>query len=309
MLNYQPDCAHTTRDVFATDIRGHTYRGFDAGDGHETILFLHGWPDNQSVFRHQYDHFRRKGYRVVRFDWIGHGASDKPSALAHYTIEALANDLAELIARRALGPVHCVAHDYGAVVAWHFVTHYASLLRSYSALSIGHPAAVLRHLSLTGLIKNWFLLFNPLPWAIPLYRMHRGAFFRWAMHQHPDRDHVVQTFLTEPNPFYIQVWEQANPLGSLIRTYGLKRLRQIPRVRVPTLGLWGARDAYAVRGQMEHSQHLVAAPWRFVPLEKLGHWLQLEAPTVVNAHLEAWIVQHGVAAAPASGPHEATPNQ
>ncbi|MEL6972683.1 MAG: alpha/beta fold hydrolase [Bacteroidota bacterium] len=50
---------------------------YSQGEG-ETIIFLHGWPTNAQLWQAQVEALH-SNYRVITFDWLGFGASDKPT--------------------------------------------------------------------------------------------------------------------------------------------------------------------------------------------------------------------------------------
>lgn len=286
------DAAATARR-FDAEIRGVRYAGADTGGEGDPVLLLHGWPDDRSMWRNQIDALSRAGHRVVAIDWIGHGDSEKPASIKRYAIDALVADLAALVGERRLGPVHLVAHDYGAVIGWVFATAHPELVRTYSAIAIGHPGAVLRAISPRALVNNWFLAFNALPVATPLYRAFGAAFFKWAMRAHPDRDQVVDTFRNDPHPLYIRIWERANPIGALVGRFLLRSPEQIGKLTMPVQGIYAVRDHYATPRAMALSQRFVEGPWRFAPVEDAGHWSPLERPEEINSLLRSWFALHG----------------
>ena len=65
----------------------------------------------------------------------------------------------------------------------------------------------------------------------------------------------------------------------------------------PTLGIWGDRDDFAAEAQMRRSGAFVAAPFEYVRLDGLGHWLQLEAPERVTPVLLGWLDRHATSGA------------
>jgi epoxide hydrolase 4 len=276
------------QDRFYEVLNGVAYHGYDSGGEGAVMLFLHGWPDDSSLWRHQYVAARNADYRAVVIDWIGHGASERVRNAARYDRGLLSADLAALIALKGYQKVHCVAHDYGAVVAWEFCTLYPELIISFCALSIGHPVAIMKNPSFMSAIKNWFLIYNALPFAVRGYKARNAAFFRWAMKQHPDQDQVVSILQQSPDPFYIQAWELGNPPGPLIRAVLTTATSKFPKLAAPTRGIWGSKDCFADEGQMKQSGALVANVFDFVRLEGVGHWLQLEEHERVSGLILEW---------------------
>ncbi|AXE65259.1 hypothetical protein BBF93_14325 [Hyphomonas sp. CACIAM 19H1] len=288
--------AHESERFYA-EVNGVGYHGYDSGGSGQTMLFLHGWPDDSSLWRHQYAAASGAGYRAIALDWIGHGASERVTDFARYDRTLLSSDLAALGDRFNWGRVHCVAHDYGAVVGWQYCTIHPDLVRSYCALSVGHPVAIVKYPTIANSIKSWFLIYNSLPFAVRGYKARNAAFFRWAMRQHPDQAQVVALLQSDDAPAYIRAWELGNPIGPLLRESLTKSVSQFSKLRAPTRGIWGSKDCYADAVPMQKSAQLVDNAFDYVRLEGLGHWLQLEAPDIVTPLIIDWATQHGGAGA------------
>jgi pimeloyl-ACP methyl ester carboxylesterase len=84
-----------------------------AGTGDPALLFLHGWCGDRTFFAPQFDYFSRT-HRVVAVDLPGHGESAVPN---EYSIEAFANQAAELARELRLGRSVVFGHSIGAMVA------------------------------------------------------------------------------------------------------------------------------------------------------------------------------------------------
>lgn len=117
-----------------------------------TIVLVHGYPDNHSVWD-RVTLILARSYRVVRYDVRGTGRSDEPPARSGYAIGQLAQDLRAVIqAHSPDAPVHLVAHDWGSIQAWSAVTDptFRDLLISYTSISgpsLDMAAAWLRKLT------------------------------------------------------------------------------------------------------------------------------------------------------------------
>lgn len=292
MSAFDPRTLAVPGEPFEAHVNGVRYAGTDSGGSGAAVLLLHGWPDDRALWQHQTRALAERGYRVIALDWIGHGESERVRDRRRFGADVLSADLDALLALRDVTAAHVIAHDYGAVIAWTFVTDYPQRVLTYCTLSIGHPAAILKNPSLESLRKNWFLVYNALPFAVAGYRWRDATFFRWAMRQHPDRDKVVARFLADPDPFYIQAWELGNPAHALASKLMFKPIRRIPKVRAPTLGIWGSLDDFAAEAQMKRSAAFVDNTFEYVRLDDLGHWLQLEAPERVTPLLVNWLQRH-----------------
>ncbi|MEM9822010.1 MAG: alpha/beta hydrolase [Bacteroidota bacterium] len=79
----------------------------------ELLLFVHGWPTNSLLWKKQVAYFKAN-YRVLTFDWLGFGQSDKPIdypyAFTEYK-ELLACLIEQLVSRNEI--INLIAHDIG----------------------------------------------------------------------------------------------------------------------------------------------------------------------------------------------------
>jgi NAD(P)-dependent dehydrogenase (short-subunit alcohol dehydrogenase family)/pimeloyl-ACP methyl ester carboxylesterase len=167
-----------TSDVITTD--GVTLRVYQSGPvDAPTVICVHGYPDDHTVWDGVAAELAPR-YRVVSYDVRGAGASGKPRSRSAYRLDQLAEDLVAVVNAVSPGrPVHLLAHDWGAVQAWHAVTGewLRGQVASYTSISgpcldhAGHwfrarlrrptPRA-LREL-VTQLMRSWYIGFFQLP--------------------------------------------------------------------------------------------------------------------------------------------------
>ena len=79
------------------------------------VLLIHGIGCDHTHFEPQFEHFARRGQRVVAVDLRGHGKSDKPHQ--SYTMQVFADDLAWKCERLGLHKPVVIGHSMGGVVA------------------------------------------------------------------------------------------------------------------------------------------------------------------------------------------------
>jgi NAD(P)-dependent dehydrogenase (short-subunit alcohol dehydrogenase family)/pimeloyl-ACP methyl ester carboxylesterase len=167
-----------TNEVTATD--GVRLRVHESGRaGAPTVVCVHGYPDDHTMWVGVAAELAPR-YHVVSYDVRGAGESGKPRNRDAYRLDQLAQDLATVIdAVSSDRPVHLLAHDWGAVQAWHAVTGewLRDRVASYTSISgpcldhAGHwfrtrlrrptPRA-LREL-VTQLVSSWYIAFFQLP--------------------------------------------------------------------------------------------------------------------------------------------------
>jgi pimeloyl-ACP methyl ester carboxylesterase len=85
------------------------------GDEEQPVLLAHGIACDHTIFAPQFEHFARRGHRVVAVDLRGHGKSDKPHQ--SYTMPLFANDLAWMCPQIGLHKPVVIGHSMGGVVA------------------------------------------------------------------------------------------------------------------------------------------------------------------------------------------------
>jgi pimeloyl-ACP methyl ester carboxylesterase len=94
------------------------------GDKPPTLL-VHGWCGDHTHFAPQFEHFARRGHRVVAVDLRGHGESDKPHQ--SYTVQLFADDLAWMCAQLGLEKPVVIGHSMGGVVTLALALSYPDL--------------------------------------------------------------------------------------------------------------------------------------------------------------------------------------
>src|SRR4051812_22874975 len=86
------------------------------------LIAVHGYPDNATLWEPVATRLAEH-FRVVTNDVRGAGESDEPRQRAAYGLERLEEDftavLDEVSPER---PVQLLAHDWGSIQSWHFVT-------------------------------------------------------------------------------------------------------------------------------------------------------------------------------------------
>src|SRR5271155_692511 len=73
------------------------------------FVLMHGFPDNLRIYDDLIPYLTAAGRRVVAFDFLGFGASDKPTG-ATYSFRQQLGDLEAVVQRLDLGKVIPVAH-------------------------------------------------------------------------------------------------------------------------------------------------------------------------------------------------------
>ncbi|MEL6063737.1 alpha/beta fold hydrolase [Methylobacterium sp. DCY52] len=253
--------------------------------GVPTIL-LHGFPEFWYGWRHQIGPLAASGLRVVAPDQRGYGLSDKPDGLDAYHLDRLAGDVIALANSCGFPTVRLVGHDWGGLVAWWAASLYPERIERLAILNAPHP----------GIVGD-YMRHHPGQWLRSTYV---GLFQIPGLPERlltADRCRVLRRALTttsRPGAFaaadldrYVAAWLQPGAMTGMLNWYrALVRLPRAnpPRVRMPTLILWGRQDTALQAGLAEASLTL-CDDGRIRWYDHASHWLAHEEPDAVNADL------------------------
>lgn len=262
-------------------IRLHTVEEGDATG--KVILFLHGFPEFSYGWRKQLPFFALKGYRAVAVDQRGYNLSSKPNEVTAYHLNHLVKDIKELAEQLSTEKIILVGHDWGGAVAWVFAQRHPEKLQQLIVLNIGHPEAItatLKH-STRQKFKSWYAAFFQIP-VLPELLL-QAFNFGWLQNT-LEKSSIEKTFSEDDFLTYKEAWRQPKALTTMINWYRANKFSLFKAggiVTVPTLIIWGAKDAFLIKEQAKLSQKQ-CTNGKLVMLEDATHWIQHEQPEKVN---------------------------
>lgn len=257
--------------------------------GPPTIL-LHGFPEFWFGWRHQFAPLAAAGLHVIAPDQRGYGLSDKPDGIAAYHLDRLAEDVLALADAYAAPTVRLVGHDWGGLVAWWVASRYPERIDRLAILNAPHPAVVgayMRHHPGQWLRSTYVALFQLPHLPERLLTADRCRALRRAL----SNTSRPGAFATADLDRYVEAWMQPGAMTAMLNWYrALVRLPRTtpPRVRVPTLILWGRQDTALQPGLAEASL-AVCDDGRINWYPRASHWIAHEDPAAVNADLIAFL--------------------
>jgi pimeloyl-ACP methyl ester carboxylesterase len=215
------------------------------------VILLHGFPEVWYGWRHQLPYLVAAGYRVWAPDQRGYGLSDKPVGISAYTLDTLAADVVGLMDAAGQDQAYLVGHDWGAAVAWWVAAKYPHRLKRMAVINVPHGAVMqqnLRH-NRAQLLKSWYIFFFQLPW-LPEALARLGNWNQVA--RSLQQSSRPGTFTEADLEQYRQAWSRPGAYTSMLNWYRAlvqkpPRPPASPRIRVPTLLIWGARDMFLCR--------------------------------------------------------------
>lgn len=265
----------------------------EAGEGDHLALLLHGFPELHYSWRHQIPVLAEMGYRVWAPNLRGYGATDRPRGVSAYRLRTLVEDVAALIDACGAKQVTLIAHDWGAIIAWHFAILKLRPLERLVILNVPHPKCAEREIrKWRQLRKSWYIFFFQLPWLPERFlgRSKAAAIKRVFWDSAVNKD-LFDGRTLEP---YRRAAARPGALTAMLNYYrALLRRPDIRdagegRVEVPSLMLWGeqdiAIDIHTLDGTADYVADLTVK--RF---PQASHWVQQDVPDEINAALAGWL--------------------
>jgi pimeloyl-ACP methyl ester carboxylesterase len=267
----------------------------EAGAG-PLVILLHGFPEFWYSWRRQLPALAAAGFHVVAPDMRGYGLSDKPAGWRSYDLQALADDVAGLIAHFGQPSANVAGHDWGAAVAYGVAMYHPEVVRRLAILNVPHPERMLAGFrTLRQLRKSWYMFFFQIP-GLPEALMRRDGY---SFAKRSLRADSPGTFSDADLERYVEAWSQPGALTGMINYYRAA-LRRSPRsaqqrlspVQCPTLVIWGRRDRHLGAELAEPSRRWVPDV-RMEWLPEATHWVQHEEPERVSALLADFFAPGG----------------
>lgn len=267
-----------------------------SGDGERLALCLHGFPELSYSWRYQIPLLVKLGYRVWAPNQRGYGRSSRPPNAGAYAIEQLMDDVAGLIDASGAKRVTLIAHDWGGAVAWYFAMRRIRPIERLVIMNVPHPALMGKAMrTRTQRRRSWYIFFFQLPW-LPEWRLSRNGardvarmFRGMAVDKSrfpPEVLDVYRSHACQPGALRAMLnWYRAAVLGG-----GFVRQHRLgyPIIDVPTLVIWGEADRALGKETTYGTERYVSdLTLRYLP--NVSHWVQQEAPEIVNAMLEAFL--------------------
>ncbi|WP_148613504.1 alpha/beta fold hydrolase [Nocardioides rubriscoriae] len=256
------------------------------------LLALHGFPDTAHTYRSLGPLLAAEGWRVVAPFLRGYGPSGIPSD-GDYTVGALMADTVALHA--ALGGDEravLVGHDWGAITVNGLGAAPSSPFARVVAMAVPplptmSPGRGLWGPWLGGVARqprnSWYILANQVPGLSErvFARLASRLWHDWSP-GHDARSDLA--YLLESVSDRVRARAVVSYYRAAARPRGLRSLRHGPPL-VPTLYLHGAQDGCLDRRFLDLAAARLTGAHRAVLVEDAGHFMTVEQPEVVAAHV------------------------
>jgi pimeloyl-ACP methyl ester carboxylesterase len=285
-----------------------------AGDRrHPAVILLHGFPESHRTWRELAprleDHFF-----LVMPDQRGFAASDQPQDVDYYRTDTLVDDIFALADTLGLEQFALVGHDWGGAIAWAAALRGDPRLTRLAIVNAPHPVIFQKSLIESPdqrAASQYITAFRTPGFEKAVEAMGFPAFFEKTFSSHVDLSKIPEAEKQQ----YIAEWSQPGALTAMLNWYrGAKvivpppgvtvplpdlLLRAFPKVKVPTLVIWGMKDTALLPLQLEGLEELVD-DLSIERLPETGHFAPWEAGEQVAQALEPFLAAPAEASAPAA---------
>ncbi|NTF47012.1 alpha/beta fold hydrolase [Rhizobium rhizogenes] len=267
---------------------GSLYARDYAGAGPAFVL-MHGFPDNLHIWDDLIPHLTASGRRVVTFDFLGFGASDKPAGTA-YSFKQQLGDLEAVVEGLGLEKIVPVAHDSSGMATLNYALTHPDGVDSAIMLNSAYSE------DSTVLWPEMITLFatrsmQALAIAVAQSPEQFGWLLRWQQKKFLDpmpesqKPHfstfigalITDNFIVPPGagPAFVQLAAEFFDEHSR----NAKHLTALKALNIPVKLIWGQYDPYFTIAVAERRQsQLKNASLTIIPA---GHWLQVDEPAKV----------------------------
>jgi haloalkane dehalogenase len=267
---------------------GRVYARDYKGSGPAFVL-MHGFPDNLKIYDDLVPYLVARGRRVVTFDFLGFGGSDKPVDTT-YSFEQQLGDLEAVVEGLGLGKIVPVAHDSSGMASINYALAHPTGVDSMIMLNSAYAEDA------TVLWPEIITLFatkslHELAISIAQSPEQFGWLLTWQQQRFqaplPDaqKPHfntflgplIRENFTAQPSsgPAFVQLAAQFFEE----QARNAKHLPELKTLDLPVKLIWGQYDPYISVAVAERRQsQLKNASLTVVPA---GHWLQCDEPEQV----------------------------
>jgi epoxide hydrolase 4 len=258
------------------------------GEG-DLMVLLHGFPEFWYSWRFQIPVLGRH-FKVVAPDLRGYNETDKPTGVENYKIEILLQDILGLVKYFSADKVIIVGHDWGGALAWEFAKSFPELTDRLIVLNCP-PISVLQEEIAKNKVqakRSQYIFFFQQP-QIPEQTLSAN---NYATLKSTWRDMAIKKELWDEET--ITKYVEALKLPALSCginyyrasfQYPVRAKQRRLKVKCPTLVIWGEQDKALGKELTNYFPEIVDAPYTIKFIPDVGHWVQQEAPELVNKYI------------------------
>jgi pimeloyl-ACP methyl ester carboxylesterase len=271
----------------------------------DVVVLVHGFPDDVRTWDALLDRPGLAGKRAIVPSLRGFGATRFRDTAAPRRAPAhvLARDIVDLLDTLGIARCTLIGHDWGARAAYGVAVIAPDRVERLVALSVGYGASLpVAPMSYAQIHAYWYQWYFATPRGEATLRDDRVTFCHhlwktwsptWTFAD-AEYDRTAAAF---ENDDFVEVvlhsyrhrWGFAEPGPGMREDEAA--LAALPRIAVPTLVMHGDADGATLPEATADRAHLFGAMYRRIVLPGVGHFIQREAPGVLDAAIAAFAMQ------------------
>jgi len=262
--------------------------GRDTNNGSaQTVVLVHGFPDNPAMWEQTSRHLQQSGFRVVRMTLPGF-ESIKATESANdgsYTLDETVERLhATLAHTQALGST-LIGHDWGAIFLYMLLNKYPNAASRFIALEIG---AAPRSIFLTLFVLTYHCLLN-LAHCVGSGIGDKMVQWLCAFFPRPHYKEVLKP-MAEHTWVYRQAWREGAKYGPWPFYFRNVIAKWNPPASLPFLFLYGQDGLKLLRFHSKAWRQNITAPCPQSRVKGMAgkHWFFLEHPESFEKELDSF---------------------
>ena len=284
-----------------------------AGDpANPAVILLHGFPESHRTWREVVPLLEDRFFLIMP-DQRGFAGSDLPQDVDAYKTDVLIDDIFALASELNIERFALVGHDWGGAIAWGAALRGDPRLTRLAIVNAPHPVVFQKSLiedAEQRAASQYITAFRTPGFEKAVEAMGFEAFFDKTFARHVDVSKISEAEKRQ----YLADWSQPGAFNAMLNWYRGSRvivpppgatvplpdilLRAFPRIKVPTLVIWGMEDKALLPIQLEGLDALIEDV-TIVRLPDVGHFAPWEAGGAVAQALEPFLASKAAATAPA----------
>ncbi|MCJ7421381.1 alpha/beta fold hydrolase [Sphingomicrobium astaxanthinifaciens] len=259
------------------------------------VFLLHGFPESHRTWRGIVPLLEDR-FRLIMPDQRGFGGSDKPRDLDDYRTDKAIADLLALAAALGHQKFSLVGHDWGGAVAWAAALRGGPHIEKLAIVNSPHPLLFQKSLiddPAQRAASQYMRAFRATGMEEQIRAMGWDTFFDKSFCPHLD----LATIPDADRQAYLEEWSAEGALEGMLAWYRASPIlvpamdeedvpypdwvmSGVPRIRIPTLVVWGMKDPALLPCQLDGLGELVD-DLRIERVADAGHFVPWEKPEPV----------------------------
>jgi len=266
------------------------------------VILLHGFPESHRTWRGLAPLLADE-FRLIMPDQRGFAGSDRPLEVEAYRADLLVDDVFALAEALGIERFALVGHDWGGAISWPAALRCDPRLERLAIINAPHPVVFQKSLIEDAdqrAASQYITAFRTPGFENVPETMGWDKFFDKSFAGHVD----LSTVSPEDRAQYVAEWSEPGGFRAMLNWYRASQivvpapgvevpipgwvLALFPKVKVPTLVIWGMKDKALLPVQLEGLDELVE-DLRIRRIPDAGHFVPWEKPEAVAEALKPFL--------------------